>query len=151
MGHSYNANSLHIVFSTKGRVPCLSSQIPKRLYPYMAQIINNQFGYCFLINGVEDHLHILCNLDGKHSVSDFVKVLKVESSKWLQANFPMSFKFHWQLGYGSFSVSKSQHESVLKYIQNQKEHHRRVSFEEEFKSIVEKYGLELRDDEFVDC
>ena len=148
MSHTYNENSQHIIFSTKYRKPILTPEIQEELFPYIATIINQHFGQCYLINGMPDHLHILCQLSGKHGISDLVKRIKIESSKWLQNRFQFSPKFHWQTGYASFAVSHSQYPKVLKYIKNQEEHHRQQDFKDEYRHFIEKHGLKLQDDEF---
>ena len=148
MGHSYVLNNYHIIFSTKGKSKILNEDIQKRLYPYLAKIINESFGKTSIINGVEDHLHILATIDAKHSISDVLRTIKSESSKWINSNFDIVGKFQWQTGYGCFTVSTSQFQSVYDYINNQKEHHRHITFREEFKNFLDKHGIKPYDDEY---
>ena len=148
MGHSYTLNTYHIIFSTKDKSPVLNEEVQQRLYPYLAAIINKGFGKASIINGVEDHLHILCTIKAKYAISDVLCAIKSESSKWINNNFEIIGKFQWQTGYGCFSVSASQFQTVYNYIKDQKEHHRQNSFKEEFKTFLDKHGLEPFEDEY---
>ena len=88
-----------------------------------------------------DHLHLLCDLPAKYSVSEMLRKIKANSSHWLHLNFPQLKQFKWQSGYGAFSVSESQKAGVHNYIKNQKEHHERHSFQDEFRRLLEKYSV----------
>ncbi len=94
-----------------------------------------------LIGGEEDHVHILCRLSRNRAIADIVKTVKMSTSKWLKTKGVMLSKLQWQSGYGAFSVSASQVASIVDYIKNQEEHHRDVSFEDEFRRLLEKHGV----------
>jgi len=136
---------VHIVFSTKDRRPQLRDVgLRDQLYAYMATILRESVDSpALIINGVEDHLHSLVRLSRKIPVMKVVQECKVETSKWLKRQPTVAGDFAWQAGYGAFSVSPSLMQESRKYIQNQEEHHRRMSFKEEFREICRRHGLEL--------
>jgi REP element-mobilizing transposase RayT len=114
----------------------------------MAGVLQNIGCDPILLNGVEDHMHILCNLSRTVSIAQLVEEVKTEPSKWMKRRGPMYEDFRWQGGYGSFSVSQSSLESVRRYVADQEEHHRRVSFQDEFRALCQKHGLEI-DERYV--
>ena len=136
---------VHIVFSTKDRKPQLRDDgLRDQLYAYMATILRtNVDSPALIINGVEDHLHALVRLSRKFPVMKVVQESKVETSKWLKRQPTLPSDFAWQAGYGAFSVSASLMEKTKEYIQNQQEHHKRISFQDEFREICRRHGLEL--------
>src|ERR1700712_1312364 len=124
---------LHIAFSTKHRVPMLKApEIRTRLYAYMAGALQNIECDPILINGVEDHVHILCNLGRAITIASLVEEVKRSPSKWMKGQGAEYGDFFWQGGYGAFSVSELKVGSVRTYIATQEEHHQRVSFQDEF-------------------
>jgi putative transposase len=134
---------VHIVFSTKERRPFLQDgSIRDETHKYLGGTCNNLDCPVLRVGGVADHVHILCRFGRTISVADLVKELKRESSKWLKTKTPKLVDFHWQNGYGAFSVSPAHVEPLRAYIANQEEHHRVKSFEEEFRLLLTKYGLE---------
>ncbi|HIJ70746.1 MAG TPA: IS200/IS605 family transposase [Planctomycetes bacterium] len=132
---------VHIVFSTKNHAPYLSEDIRPGLFAYMAGILNKLDSKAIIINGVEDHVHILCLLSKNHAPCEIVEKVKTGSSKWIKTQAPGLNSFQWQNGYGIFSVSQSNVESVRRYITDQEEHHRRVSFKDEFRKFLDKYKV----------
>jgi putative transposase len=122
---------VHIIFGTKGRFKCLNDTI----HPYIAGIIKNANGLPIMINGTEDHVHILAYLPKDLSIAVFVQKIKSGSSKW----FPDPL-MKWQVGYAAFSVSATRTDKVKEYIQNQKEHHRKQDFAEEMKKYLDETG-----------
>ena len=142
MAHTFTNLLVHVVFSTKDRVPTLDSELKKRLFPYIGGIIRELGGTALLINGPTDHIHILALLPAKVAVSDVLAKAKANSSGWVHREFPEKRTFAWQRGYSAFSVSHSQKKSVLDYIANQEEHHRKVSFKEELILFLKKNGIE---------
>ena len=136
---------LHIVFSTKNRTPWLrDTDLRTQLYAYMATILRDKVDSpALIINGVEDHLHALVRLSRRFAVMKVVQDAKTETSKWLKCQLPAGKDFAWQAGYGAFSVSASLVEEVKKYIQNQQQHHQRMSFQDEFRELCRRHGLEL--------
>ena len=125
---------IHLIFSTKNREPFLPDDIRPELHPYMATILKGKDSSAILINSVEDHAHILFHLSKNHALCDVIKSLKQDSSKWIKTKGTSYRNFHWQSGYGTFSVSQSNLAPMVKYIEDQKEHHRRRTFQEEFRA-----------------
>lgn len=139
----------HIVFSTKNREPYMVSDVRDELYTYMGGIVRSKGGILLEIGGVADHVHILMKQRQDIAVSDMVRLIKVNSSKWL--NEKPGFRenrFAWQSGYGAFSVSVSQAESVRRYIQKQEEHHQIRGFQAEYVDFLDKHGIEY-DERYV--
>ncbi len=150
MPQSLSQVYLHLVFSTKNRKPWLCDvKVCDRLYAYMAKVLRDCVDSpALVINGVEDHIHALFRLSRRFAVMKVVQACKVETSKWLKRQPAVSTNFSWQSGYGVFSVSASMIEQVKMYIQNQREHHQRVSFKDEFRILCRRHGLEL-DERYV--
>src|SRR4051794_38100098 len=148
MAHTFTNLLAHIVFSTKDRRPLLDSDLKARLFPYLGGIIRAHGGKALIINGPMDHVHILASLAAKHPLSDVMRELKADSTGWIHKNFPNQKPFAWQIGYGAFSVSHSNAPEVERYIARQEEHHRKISFQEEFVSFLKKHGLEY-DERFL--
>ena len=136
---------VHIVSSTKDRKPWLRDDgVRDQLYAYMATILrDNVDSPALIINGVEDHVHALVRLSRKFPVMKVIQESKVETSKWAKRQASVASDFAWQAGYGAFSVSASVLEEVKKYLQKQQEHHRRMSFQDEFRELCRRHGLEL--------
>lgn len=127
---------VHLIFSTKNRDPFLRDiELRKKIHAYMAGILQELTCEPIIINGVEDHVHVLCNLSRTLSLAKMVEELKKSSSKWIKEQGGNSRDFYWQSGYGVFSVSQSNVESVKIYIAGQEEHHQVVSFQDEFRSF----------------
>ena len=135
---------LHIVFSTKGRVAWLRDDtFRERTHAYLTGILRQQDCPSLTTGGAYDHVHILCRLSRTITVADLVRELKRDSTKWIKEERPELADFHWQNGYGAFSVSPSHVEDLKLYIANQIEHHRRESFQDELRRICAKYGVQL--------
>ena len=147
MAHTFSALFAHVIFSTKHRQASLAPEMRTRLFPYMAGIVGNLDGHPVLINGVEDHVHILAVVPATIAISDLVREIKCNSSAWLKGVFPVP-DFAWQIGYAAFSVSKSSVESVRQYIADQEEHHRRLSFQEEYIAFLKRHEIAY-DERFV--
>ena len=137
----------HLVFSTKGRIPLITDDIRTPLYDYMGGIIRNQGGKAIEVGGIPDHVHCLARFPARKAVSDMMRAIKSDSSRWVNRERPGD-RFAWQTGYGAFTVSQSQVGRVRKYIQTQEEHHREKSFEEELLALLEKHGIEY-DEEYL--
>src|SRR5687768_17451808 len=124
---------LHVVFSTKNRVPYLRDPtIREDLFGYLKGTCDGLQCPSIRTGGWEDHIHILCRFGRTISVADFIKEIKVASSSWMKLKDKRLSDFHWQAGYGAFSLSPSHIDRVIDYIKNQDEHHRTVTFQEEF-------------------
>ncbi|HLZ39775.1 MAG TPA: IS200/IS605 family transposase [Candidatus Sulfotelmatobacter sp.] len=141
MPHSYSSNRIHIIFSTKDRRPCLADDLQPKLWAYMAGIAHNQGFDAIIIGGVQDHLHALVLLPPTLPLAKAVQFLKGSSSKWINDTNATGNSFAWQEGYGAFSVSASQTQDVIRYIQNQHSHHEKKKFDEEFLGFLKKYGV----------
>lgn len=134
---------LHIVFSTKGRVPFVKEEYKKAVESYLVKVGSDLGSYTESIYLNPDHLHWLCTLPRTISMADFLNKVKSNSSKIGKTE--VSPDFAWQNGYGVFSVSQSKVETVRTYIQNQKEHHRKITFQEEFKKFLDEYQVEYNE------
>jgi len=132
----------HLIFSTKNRVHCLHSDIQPELYSYVGGILNNLKCYPVKIGGHTNHIHILCLQAKNITTIELLSEIKINSSKWIKTKDPIFKNFHWQDGYGAFSVSPSKVEIVTKYIENQKEHHKIVTYEDEVMAFLKEYQIE---------
>jgi len=140
---------VHIVFSTKNRQPFLSDrEFRARTHAYMVGICKNLESPSLLIGGVEDHVHILCRHSKSGDVSTLVRELKRDTTKWIKKNNPQLQDFYWQAGYGAFGVSATHIKRLKDYIATQEEHHKKVSFQDEFRRICRKNGLVI-DERYV--
>ena len=140
MYHTYTDNRLHVVFSTKDRRDLISPELQPRLWAYMAEIARNRTIHVLAVGGVANHAHVLIGLPPVVPLAKAVQTLKGISSKWM--NEIGRGGFAWQEGYAAFSVSQSQINAVIRYVNSQPEHHRKHSFEAEFLSLLEKHGIE---------
>lgn len=138
MSHTYSSNRVHVIFSTKGRVAAISEALQPKLWAYMAGIGKKQGFQAVVIAGMPDHVHALLLLPPVMPLAKAIQFLKGSSSKWVHEN---GVNFPWQEGYGAFSVSASQTNDVIRYIKNQKAHHAKRSFEEEFLDFLRKYDV----------
>jgi len=139
MPDSYCYIAIHIIFSTKERFKFLFGDHLHSMHKYIAGIIINVEGKPIIINGTDDHVHILALMPKDMPIAEFVRTIKSNSSKWFRN--ALNPKFAWQQGYAAFSVSRSVLDSVIEYIRNQNAHHKTMSFEEEFKTYIEKHGF----------
>jgi REP element-mobilizing transposase RayT len=134
---------LHIVFSTKNRAPLMQNlALRDEMHKYLGGTCNNLDCPVLRVGGVADHIHILCRLGKTIAISDLVKELKRESSKWIKTKAPMLEDFYWQKGYGAFSVSPGHVEVLREHIANQEEHHRTETFQDELRRLLTKYGVQ---------
>ena len=138
---SYTHLAYHIVMGTKERRPFITAPLLPRLRDYLGGIIRQHEGQMLAANGPEDHLHVLAQLSPRYSISDTLRVLKSNVSGWVHRTFPEFRAFGWQDGYAAFSVSRSILPRILKYIEQQQEHHKRMSFREELVRLLEAHGI----------
>ncbi|MGH9607124.1 MAG: IS200/IS605 family transposase [Terracidiphilus sp.] len=136
MAHTYAANFIHCIFSTKERKPLIAAERMAGLYAYMGGIARSEGFTLVAAGGTADHVHLLFVLPATHTLAVAVQKLKGSSSRWMGPDFA------WQEGYGAFSVSPSQAPTVKKYIENQEQHHRKRCFEEEFTMLLRNCGIE---------
>ena len=140
MSKTYNQIFVHFVLIVKNRYPLINPQWEFRLHQYIKSVIDNRGNKTLIINGTKDHVHILISMHNTESPSGLMLCVKRDSSKFIKSNH-FCPKFYWQEGYGAFSYTKSHVNSVYQYIQNQKEHHKKVSSLDEMKSILLKLGF----------
>jgi len=139
----------HLIFSTKNRLAFLTDKtIRTDVHGYLAKILRKQDCETLIVNGVEDHIHALFALSRTHSIADVVNEIKRTSSVWVKEHSLKLEKFHWQGGYGAFSVSQSNLDEVIIYIENQEEHHKRVTFQDEYRAFLKAYGIDY-DERYV--
>ena len=132
---------LHVVFSTKDRRNLIASTIEPELHAYLGGICRNQKSPAIEIGGTENHVHLLISLSKNIALSDLMMTLKKDSSKWIKTKGEMFGDFHWQDGYGAFSIGESQVGAVMDYIRGQKERHKTMTFEEELVALAKRYGV----------
>ena len=148
MPGTYSQILLHIIFSTKQRHPWITADVADRLHAYIGGIVRAERGVLYDINGIEDHIHMYLRWRPDGEVSDLMRGVKANSSKWIHDTFPKLRTFAWQEGYAVFSVSKSQEEAVKAYIANQHEHHAKEDFKSELLKMLRLHEVEF-DERYV--
>ncbi len=148
MSSTYTNLIYHIVYSTKYRRPLIELQDCEELYRYIGGIIRANEGIQLEIGGMPDHVHILAKLSPKLAVTDVLRLIKSNSSKWLNEKPSRKGRFEWQTGYAAFSVSQSQVPVVTQYIRSQEKHHRKQTFREEYLALLRKHQIEF-EEQFV--
>ena len=141
MGQSLSQLYVHLTFGTKNRFPFIKSDWEERLHAYLAGIMKNYKSPAIIINSVSDHVHILFRLSKNYALAKVVEEVKKQSSKWIKDLENGNLKFAWQAGYGAFSVSSSKLDVVKQYIINQKEHHKKKSYQDEVRDFFEQYAV----------
>lgn len=141
MSHTYASNRVHVVFSTKDRKKNLANDLQPKLWGYMKGIAKNHGFEVVKIGGTSDHVHALLVVPPAMPLAKAVQSIKGCSSKWLNDTGAAGTNFAWQEGYGAFSVSASQTDGVVAYIENQPAHHGRRNYEEEFVELLRRYGI----------
>ena len=140
---------IHVIFSTKNRVPWMKRrELREAMNGYLVGALRNLESPAVLVGAAEDHVHILCHLSRTLSIAKLLEEIKKTSSAWIKTEGPSLGDFYWQNGYGAFSVSPSNIEQVKQYIANQEEHHRKVSFQDEFREFLKRHGIEY-DERYV--
>lgn len=148
MPQSLVKNYIHIIYSTKNREPFIQERFKNELYNYIGGTCNNLECYPVKIGGIADHIHILCLLSKKLALIKLIEEIKSHSSKWFKTKDDSLQNFYWQRGYGAFSVNPSELDAVSKYIENQIEHHSKISFQDEYRLFLKKYNIEY-DERYV--
>ena len=148
MPQSLSAVLVHLVFSTNHREPFITSAIEPELQKYMASIFRALKSPSLAIDGTNDHVHALFSLGRVITIADLVEEIKTESSKWIKTKGIEFKNFHWQKGYGAFSIGRSNLASLKRYILGQKKHHRRITFQDEYRKFLAAYGIEY-DERYV--
>jgi REP element-mobilizing transposase RayT len=142
---TYSQIFIQIVFAVKGRESLIHPSWEERLYKYITGIVQNKEQKMFAINGMPNHIHILIGIKPSCCLSDLVREIKKSSNEFINENKFTPFKFHWQEGFGAFSYSYSQLDNVIAYIMNQKEHHKKKTFKEEYISFLKQFNIEYNE------
>lgn len=148
MGQSLVKNYIHIISSTKHRVPLIHETVQGELYAYIGTICKAMECHPIKIGGYTDHIHILWMLSKKIALMKLLEEVKSHSSKMMKTKGKALKNFYWQDGYGAFSVNPSEVDVVIAYIENQKEHHKKISFQDEYRAFLKKYNVEY-DERYV--
>ncbi len=143
MANTYTQISIHAVFAVQGRENIITKDWRDNLHRYIAGIIKEEGAKMLAVGGWKDHVHIFYGLQPSMSISDFMRIVKGNSSKWINENKLVKGKFNWQEGYGAFSFSKSQRDNVINYIMKQEEHHKTKSFREEYHEMLNNFDIEF--------
>ena len=146
---SYRQLLYHIVFRTKNSIPSIKPEHADQLYSYITGIIKNKKSHLYRINGTENHLHILTDLHPSCALSDFIRELKVSTSLWMKESGLFPCFEGWADGYGSFTCSYMDLGDLIDYIKNQPEHHRKKSFEKEYRNLIIQSGIKINERYFL--
>ncbi len=145
MANTYSQIYIQIVFAVKGRESLIRSDWEERLYQYVTGIIKNKNQKLLAINGMPDHLHLFIGMKPDCNLSELVREVKKASNEWINQNKLTPTKFHWQEGFGAFSYHQSQIDSVVKYVLNQKTHHKTTNFREEYLVFLAEYNIDYNE------
>jgi REP element-mobilizing transposase RayT len=145
MANTYTQIHLQTVFAVQNRQSLIKKEWRNELYKYITGIIQNHNHKVLQINGTADHIHILFGMRPTQSLSDLMKQVKQDSSKWINSKGFVNGKFSWQAGYGAFSYSKNQIPNVINYIKNQEEHHKIKTFSEEYLELLQEFKIDYND------
>jgi REP element-mobilizing transposase RayT len=143
MSHSYNQIWIHAIWSTKVRLPLIHAAVEKTIHQYLSDQLRELGCPVRIVNGMPDHIHALFLLSPRKSIADVIKQIKGSSSHYINANNLIDHKFAWQTGYAAYSVSESAVDKVFQYIKNQKEHHQKNTFQQEYEEFIELHGLKI--------
>ena len=150
MANTYTRVYLHVIIRTKRGYPFIGSDFEDELYAYLGGIIKNQGHLPIKINGVKDHIHLLFAHKPVGTLSDLMREVKSESSRLINENKWVKRRFRWQVGFGAFSCDHRGVDRVVKYIDNQKEHHRQISYLDEYRKLLKESGIEYDERYLVD-
>ena len=142
MPQSLSQIIVHLIFSTKDRTPNLTDETLPSLHAYLATVSRNAKCECIRVGGVADHVHMAIRLSRTETIADLVEELKTSSSKWLKPKARHLREFAWQRGYGAFSIGYRDLDALIRYIDNQAEHHRKTTFQEEYLEFLTEFGVE---------
>jgi putative transposase len=145
MPNTYTQIHIHLVFAVKYRDAVISPSWKEELYKYITGIVQNNTHKLLIINGMPDHVHLLIGLRPKQALSDLVREIKSNSSKWINEKRFLKTKFEWQEGFGAFSYGKTELSKIIKYIENQEEHHSEKSFKEEYLDFLKAFQIEFEE------
>ncbi len=143
MANTYTQIYIQIVFSVKGRQNLIQKDWKEELHKYICGIVNGKKQKVYAIGGVADHIHILISINPNIVLSDLVRDIKANSSKWINERQFVLGKFQWQEGFGAFSYAKSQLDAVITYINNQEQHHKKDTFKDEYLALLQKFDIDF--------
>ena len=146
MANTYTQINIHVVFAVKGRTNILNNELSLQLFKYINGILSNGNQFPLAIGGYRNHVHIFFELNPDTKLSDIVRDIKANSSRWINENNFFKSRFEWQRGYGGFSYSRSQRDGVIKYIMQQEKHHKKKTFREEYLEILEKFDIKFENE-----
>ncbi|MBK6498230.1 MAG: IS200/IS605 family transposase [Saprospiraceae bacterium] len=146
MAGTFSQIYIQVVFAVKGRECVIHTSWEEELYKYISGIVRNKGQKMLAINGMPDHLHFIIGMKPSCCLSDLVREIKKSSNDFINEKKFSKYKFSWQEGYGAFSYSHSALDNVIQYVNNQKEHHRKISFKDEYKEFLEKFEVEFREE-----
>jgi REP element-mobilizing transposase RayT len=145
MANTYTQLSTHVVFAVKGRENILPSDKRPEIFKYISGIVTNSNQFSLAVNGYKDHVHVFFEMNPSYALSDIVRIIKANSSKWINDNKIIPGKFAWQEGYGGFAYSRSHRDAVIKYIINQEKHHHKQTFREEYLNILKSFEINFNE------
>ena len=141
MPNTYSQINIHAVYAVKGRENLLNPEFKSQLFKYTSGILSQLDQFPLAVNGAHDHVHMFFELNPVNSISEILRIVKSSSSKWVNDHQFVKGKFRWQEGYGAFSNARSERDNVINYIINQEEHHRKISFREEYLAMLAKFDI----------
>ncbi|HKK68572.1 MAG TPA: IS200/IS605 family transposase [Bacteroidales bacterium] len=145
MANTYTQIHIHAIFGVQNRISLIENSWKEELYKYITGIVQNRGHKMLIINGMPDHVHMLFGMRPVESLSDLMKVVKWQTSTWVDDERLVRGKFYWQEGFGAFSYSKSQLPDVINYIENQEKHHKIKTFKEEYEEFLKKFEVDYND------
>jgi len=148
MANTYTQINIHAIFAVHGRENILFLKYRNELYKYISGILNHNKQFSLAVNGDRDHVHVFFEMHPTIALSDVIRIVKSNSSKWINDRNFVKGRFSWQEGYGAFSYSRSQRNKVIKYIMNQEKHHNKRTFREEYLNLLKKFQIDF-DDHYV--
>lgn len=150
MANTYTQLYFHIVFAVKGRKNLISIDWKDELYKYITGVVTNKNQKLMIINGMPDHIHLLIGTKPDCNLSDLVRDIKANSSKWINEKKFLIGKFEWQTGFGAFTLGQSQIPRIVNYIKNQEEHHKKKTFKNEYIAFLKAYEIEFKNEYLFD-
>ena len=143
MANTYTQINIHAVFAVQGRQNLLKDDFRNEIFKYVSGILNNSGQFSLAVNGYKDHIHIFFEMNPKTALSDIIRIVKSNSSKWMNKQKYVNGNFSWQEGYAAFSYSKSQRNKVIQYIMAQEKHHHKKSFREEYMKLLKIFDIKF--------
>jgi len=145
MANTFTQLNIQLIFAVKGRDNLLRNTFRNNLFKYISGILKETNQFPLAVNGYSDHVHAFFELNPQNSVSEIARIIKTNSSKWINEQGFLKNKFNWQKGYGAFSYSHSQRNNVIKYILNQEEHHQKKRFKDEYLELLKRFEIDYNE------